>query len=53
MRELKGKAETLTQKLQNSGSVAPERAELAKLGKAQYDAFNYLDAVRFLEAATA
>jgi hypothetical protein len=53
MRELKGKAEMLTQKLQNSGNVAAERAELAKLGKAQYDAFNYLDAVRFLEAATA
>jgi hypothetical protein len=33
--------------------VAAERAELARLGKAQYDGFNFLDAVRFLQAATA
>lgn len=53
MRDLKGKAEAMMKKLEGAGSVAPERAELAKLGKAHYDGFNYLDAVRFMEAATA
>lgn len=53
MRELKGKAETLMKRLEAAGSVAPDRTELAKLGKAHYDSFNFLDSVRFLESATA
>ena len=53
MRELKAKSEALMKKLEGAGTVAPDRAELAKLGKAHYAGFNYLDSTRFLEAATA
>ncbi len=53
MRELKAKAEGLMKKLEGAGSVAADRAQIAKLGKAHYDGFNYYDAVRFYEAATA
>jgi ABC-type nitrate/sulfonate/bicarbonate transport system substrate-binding protein len=53
MRELKAKSEALMKKLEGAGTVAPDRAELAKLGKAHYAGFNYLDATRFFEAATA
>jgi ABC-type nitrate/sulfonate/bicarbonate transport system substrate-binding protein len=53
MRELKAKSEALMKKLEGAGTVAPDRAELAKLGKGHYAGFNYLDSTRFLEAATA
>ena len=53
MRELKAKSEALMKKLEGAGTVAPDRAELAKRGKAHYAGFNYLDSTRFLEAATA
>lgn len=52
MRELKAKAETLMAKAP-SGEMIEEKKKLMEAAKFHYDGFNYLDAVRFLEAAVA
>ena len=52
MLELKGKAETLMAKAP-SGEMSEEKKKLMEAAKFHYDGFNYLDAVRFLEAAVA
>ena len=52
MRELKAKAETLMAKAP-SGEISEEKKKLMEAAKFHYDGFNYLDAVRFLEAAVA
>ena len=50
LRDLRAKADDLMAKAQGLG---PERQEVADAAKRHYDAYNYLDAVRFMEAALA
>ena len=50
LRDLRAKADGLMAKAQGLG---PERQEVADAAKRHYDAYNYLDAVRFMEAALA
>lgn len=52
MRELKAKADGLMAKAP-SGDMSEEKQKLMAAAKFQYDGFNYLDAVRYLEAAIA
>jgi len=50
LRDLRAKADGLMAKADGLG---PERQEVADAAKRHYDAYNYLDAVRFMEAALA
>lgn len=52
LRDLRKKSEDLMAKAASAG-LSPERQEVVKLAKQHFDAFNYLDAARFLEAALA
>jgi ABC-type nitrate/sulfonate/bicarbonate transport system substrate-binding protein len=52
MRELKAKAEMLMTKAP-TGDMSEDKQKLMTAAKFHYDGFNYLDAVRYLEAAIA
>jgi ABC-type nitrate/sulfonate/bicarbonate transport system substrate-binding protein len=49
----KSKADGLLGKIKVGGTLSEERQKFADAAKAHYNAYNFLDAVRFLEAAVA
>jgi len=53
MNAQKTKADELFAKLKAGGDLSEDRKKLIEAAQAQYDAYNFLDAVRFLEAAAA
>jgi ABC-type nitrate/sulfonate/bicarbonate transport system substrate-binding protein len=53
MNAQKTKADELTTKVKSGGKLSSERQRLVDAAQAQYKGYNFLDAVRFLEAALA
>lgn len=53
MREMKTQTEALFAKAEDGGTLSDERQTIADAARTHYDNFNYLDSLRFMEAALA